>query len=169
MRILVVAGLLSVASLVACGGAVDPSAETPSSDASDLSSDFDTVGQGMTADVDPSHEATGEHDHDCRDEDGRPKHGHRKHHLFKWLDRLDGDKDHRIVIASLPAKVPAGIIEKLHAIDADKDGVVTKKEARHRHKHGKHHQPPPGERDHDGDHDDDGPEPGEHEAPEAPR
>ena len=167
MRLLLVAGLLSVASLVACGGAVDPSAEASGTDATDLSADFDSVGQGMTAEVDPTHEATGEHDRDCRDEDGKPKHGHRKHHLFKWLDRLDGDKDHRIVIASLPDKVPAGLIEKLHAIDSDKDGVVTKKEARHGKKHGKHHHPHDGDRDRDHD-DDDGHE-AEHEAPEATR
>ena len=117
-----------VASLVACGGA----SETDLDDDTDLPEEFDSVAQGLDANVDPTHEASGDHDRECRrDGDGKRKwKNNRLHHLFKRLDRLDGDKDHRIVIADLPAKVPARLVEKLGTIDTDHDGIVTKREVK---------------------------------------
>lgn len=82
---------------------------------------------------------------ECRDDDhGGHKHHHK--HKFKVLDRLDGAKDHTIVIAALPAGLPDRLIAKLHKIDADGDGAVSKDElkaALKRHKHK--------EKDRDGD------------------
>src|SRR6267142_1705515 len=63
-------------------------------------------------------EADNEGDGDGEARDDRGEHHHHRHHLakllFKLLDRLDGTKDKQIVLASLPATVPAKLIEKLH-------------------------------------------------------
>jgi hypothetical protein len=81
---------------------------------------------------------------DCNDHD-HEKHRHHRHHFFKVLDRIDGTKDHQITIASLPASLPARLIARLHEIDTNGDGVVTKdevkaweKERRAEHKGSKH-------------------------------
>jgi hypothetical protein len=77
-------------------------------------------------------EAQGEADDEDEGE-ARDEHHHRHRLaklLFKLLDRLDGTKDKEIVLASLPAKVPAKLLEKLHAIDTNGDGIVTKAEAK---------------------------------------
>src|SRR5687767_3728787 len=96
-RSLFMLGVLSIASLslVGCAGATETEL-----DDDDLPDDFDTVSAGLA--VDPTHEASGDHDRDCGDGEGRKgkrKRGNRLHHLFKRLDRLDGDKDKQIVIA----------------------------------------------------------------------
>ena len=63
------------------------------------------------------------------DQTGEPSE-HRHHHLFKKLDRLDGNKNGEIVIAALPTdRVPAHVIEKLHAIDTNRDNIVTREES----------------------------------------
>ena len=72
----------------------------------------------------------------CNDRD-HDKHAHHRHHKFKVLDRIDGTKDHVITIASLPAALPARLIARLHAIDTDGNGLVTKDEVKAwRHAHG---------------------------------
>jgi hypothetical protein len=121
--------VVSIASLsvVGCAGATDSEVD----DDVDLPEDFDSVSEGLTAAVDPAPAASGEHDGACLGHEGRPRHGRRPfHHLFRCLDRLDGQKDKTITIASLPARVPAGLVGKLHAIDTDHNGVVTKDEVR---------------------------------------
>jgi hypothetical protein len=75
-----------------------------------------------------------EHDHEG--------HHHHRNHKFKVLDRADGAKDHVITIASLPSDLPDRLITRLHEIDTDGDGAVTKHEVhawRHAHKHGPGH------------------------------
>ena len=82
---------------------------------------------------DPSTDAKSE----CNEHDRDGHHHHRKH-KFKVLDRLDGVKDHQITIAALPAGLPERLIARLHEMDADGNGAVTKDEARawrHAHKH----------------------------------
>jgi hypothetical protein len=121
--------VLSIASLslVGCGGATDSDLD----DDVDLPNDFDSVSEGLSTAVDPAEETAGEHQRDCRrGNDGRPKHARKVHHLFRCLDRLDGEKDKTIVIASLPARVPEGLIAKLRTVDANNDGIVTKDEVR---------------------------------------
>jgi hypothetical protein len=132
---------LSVAALVGCAGATDNELD----DDVDLPDDFDSVSQGLSTggvEVDPEHEASGDHERDCEGHHGKHKRGNRLHHLFKRLDRLDGEKDKQIVIASLPDRVPDRLIEKLRTIDANNDGIVTKDEvkaARKAHKQARQH------------------------------
>ena len=77
-------------------------------------------------------------DHQECTEDETEKHHHHRHHRFHVLDGLDGTRDHQITIASLPATLPPRLIARLHEIDANGDGIVTKDEAKaweHAHKH----------------------------------
>jgi len=85
-------------------------------------------------------------DEGCKDGD-RDGHKHHHKHWFRHLDKLDGTQDKQITIANLPDGLPDGLIKRLHQLDANNDGVVTKKEARHQWKAWAH-------RHHD--HDDDG-------------
>lgn len=151
-----VAALAAVA--IACGGKAESSTpegdyqidETGSALVSDSTTDADTNDDGSCKD--------GDHDHK----------GHGKHR-FKVLDRLDGVRDHQITLAALPANVSARLLEKLHALDANGDGVVTKDELKARrdkdHEHGKKKKH--GHHDDDGDDgrgdDDDHDADGEHE------
>lgn len=92
-------------------------------------------------------------DKDCKDGD-HDGHGHHHRHKFKVLDALDGVVDHQITIANLPADLPQHLIDKLHKIDANGDGIVTKDEVkafRKAHKHGDRDR----DRDHEGDRDGD--------------
>ena len=80
-------------------------------------------------------------DHGECNEDENEKHHHHRHHRFHVLDGLDGAQDHQITIASLPAGLPPRLIARLHEIDTNGDGVVTKAEAKawsraHKHEHG---------------------------------
>jgi hypothetical protein len=104
----------------------------------------------------PSDDTTGNSgsdvgDKDCKDGDHD---GHARHHRHKFsvLDAMDGVKDGQITIANLPPGLPQRLIDKLHQIDTDGDGIVTKAEVKafrkaHHHEHGG---------DHDGDHDEQG-------------
>lgn len=77
-------------------------------------------------------------DHADCNEDETEKHHHHRHHRFHVLDTLDGTRDRQITIASLPASLPARLIARLHEIDTNGDGIVTKDEAKaweHAHKH----------------------------------
>ena len=67
-------------------------------------------------------------DKECDSKDG-DHHKHRRH-KFKALDRLDGAEDGAITLASLPAGLPDRLSAKLHKIDTDQDGIVTKAEAK---------------------------------------
>ncbi|MDB4938931.1 MAG: hypothetical protein JWP87_5903, partial [Labilithrix sp.] len=73
----------------------------------------------------------------CKDHDNDGHHKHH-HHKFKVLDRMDGAKDKVITIASLPPGLPDRLIAKLHEIDTDGDGLVTRAEVK-AHKHEKKH------------------------------
>ena len=78
-------------------------------------------------------------DHGECNEDENEKHHHHRHHRFHVLDGLDGTRDHQITIASLPAALPPRLIARLHEIDTNGDGIVTKDEAKawsHAHKRG---------------------------------
>lgn len=96
---------------------------------------IDDTATELAAEPEPDDGAAGDNDGDADDDhdkrDGRRKHErkHRHHHLFKKLDRLDGTKDHQITIAALPPRVPAKLVDKLHEIDANADGVVTREES----------------------------------------
>ena len=107
-----------------CAGAKDNELD----DDTELPDDVETSAGTLAVDAE-ARDAVDDVDRDHKKGD---RDGHRKHtrKLFKLLDRLDGDKDGRIVIASLPAKAPPRLIAKLHEIDADGDGAVTKEEAR---------------------------------------
>jgi hypothetical protein len=144
---------IALASLGACGGAVDKSLDE------DLVINEQnaalTSGDAPSApDADP--ERKGDEDRDCRDGD-RHQHKHHFQHKLKVLDGLDGVRDNAITIAALPPGLPKRLIDKLHEIDANHDGVVTRDEVkaalhdfgRHEGKHDKHGH------GHDGDHDDD--------------
>lgn len=149
---------LAALSLAACGGATaDPDANLQVSDADTTSAALaspDPAGAGATGgeasdgeDDDGEHQ-DGEHDDgDHEDSDGakgdhhkggkdhcndreHDQHKHHRHHKFKVLDRIDGTKDHVITIASLPAALPDRLIARLHAIDTDGNGLVTKDEAK---------------------------------------
>jgi hypothetical protein len=82
---------------------------------------------------------------ECNDHDGEGHHHHR-HHRFHVLDRLDGKQDDQITIASLPPSLPPRLIARLHEIDTNGDGIVTKAEAKAWAKAHDHH---PGDRDGD--------------------
>jgi hypothetical protein len=90
-----------------------------------------TTGEGEDGEADDDGQQGGHGDHECDGEErGHGKHhGHRRH-KFKALDALDGNDDGAITIASLPADLPERLLAKLHSIDADGDGVVTKVEAK---------------------------------------
>lgn len=134
-----------VALVVGCSGATASDVE------GDLPEDFDTEAVTLVAEPEPGDPESanddaaeskdergdrGDHDGDHDgDDDGhkkskKHKKKHRHHHLFKKLDRLDGNKNGEIVIAALPTdRVPAHVIEKLHAIDTNRDNIVTREES----------------------------------------
>ncbi len=88
------------------------------------------------ADKDDDHDRGDDHEQCNEDEVG--EHHHHRHHRFHVLDALDGTRDHQITIASLPATLPARLIARLHEIDTNGDGIVTKDEAKaweHANKH----------------------------------
>jgi hypothetical protein len=139
---------LAALTLAACGGEVtDPDANLQISDADTTSAALGSPDPGNTGedadDDDDSNDPDGKGDHHkggkarCNDRD-HDQHHHHRHHKFKVLDRIDGTKDHVITIASLPAALPDRLIARLHAIDTDGDGLVTKPEAKAwSHAHGK--------------------------------
>ena len=158
LAVLSFAGLAAL-SLAACGGeTADPDANLQISDADTTSAalaspDPAAAGAGATSgetndgeddDDDGDHQdrdgAKGDHhkggkDH-CNDRE-HDQHKHHRHHKFKVLDRIDGTKDHVITIASLPAALPDRLIARLHTIDTDGNGLVTKDEVKAwRHTHG---------------------------------
>jgi hypothetical protein len=97
---------------------------------------------GERADHDDDHDHGDDHG-ECKGDGDHEKHHHHRHHRFHVLDALDGTKDNQITIASLPAGLPPRLIARLHEIDANGDGIVTKDEAKawfkaHRPDHGKH-------------------------------
>lgn len=76
-------------------------------------------------------------DDGCRDGDHD---GHKRHrrHWFKILDLLDGTRDKAVTLAALPDGLPDRLVARLGKMDANADGIVTKKEVkralrRHRH------------------------------------
>jgi hypothetical protein len=73
-------------------------------------------------------------DDGCRDGD-HDGHRHHRRHWFRILDLLDGTRDKTITIASLPQGLPDRLIARLHRIDRDDDGVVTKREAKRARRH----------------------------------
>ena len=128
--------------LIGCGG------KTESVDGDIVVSDDSALSgpEGPASSSEADDEERG--DDGCKDGD-HDGHKHHRHHWFKVLDRLDGQKDKAITIANLPAGMPEGLLKKLHRIDRNGDGVVTKKEAKKawHHKHRDHD-------DDDGEHED---------------
>jgi hypothetical protein len=133
----------SLALIAACSGATTSDVE------GDLPEDFDDSAAALAVEPEPDdslsdddddRDDNGDHhkDKDKEKREGKHKKKHRHHHLFKKLDRLDGDKNGAIVIASLPARVPPRVLEKLHEIDTNDDGIVTRAES-HEHCFAKHH------------------------------
>jgi len=117
----------------------DPAAGA-AADTSD-SEDDDGDNDGEHGDNDSDHQdgdrgakgAKGDHrkagkDH-CNDRE-HDQHKHHRRHKFKVLDRVDGTKDGIITIASLPAALPDRLIARLHKIDTDGNGLVTKDEVK---------------------------------------
>lgn len=138
------------------GGADDDDDGTEVSDAkvsAAISSPNPTAPSGDTDDPSDHEADRADHDDDrdrgddrgdCKGDGDHEKHHHHRHHKFHVLDRLDGTKDHQITIASLPAELPPRLLARLHAIDANADGVVSKDEAKawmkaHKGDHKKHH------------------------------
>ncbi len=135
---------LAALSLAACGGeAADPDANLQVSDADTTSAALASPDPGAPAtggdtsdgedDDDQQADNDGDHhkggkDH-CNDHD-HEQHKHHRHHKFKVLDRIDGTKDHVITIATLPAALPDRLIARLHKIDTNSDGLVTKDEVK---------------------------------------
>lgn len=138
---------LAIAALVVggCGGKIETNDDLVISDSQGSLSGPETAGDEDDGDT---------ADRDCRDGD-HEGHKHHRKHWFKVLDRLDGAKDGAITIASLPSGLPDRLIAKLHRIDKNGDGVVTRKEVKHARKHR-------GDRDRD-DNDNDNEQEGEHE------
>jgi hypothetical protein len=124
-------GLLVAFILVAgCGGQAEEDEDL-------VIDDTDSALSGVeTSDATDGPDDDGPADDGCRDGD---RDGHKNHHRhwFKLLDLLDGTKDKGITIAALPEGLPDRLIAKLHRIDKNDDGIVTKKEAKRwlRHKH----------------------------------
>jgi hypothetical protein len=108
-------------------GATQDALATPGPSTSD-----DTTGDGEQED------GAEVGDKDCRhgDKDG---HAHHHRHKFSVLDALDGTVDHQITIADLPPGLPDHLIAKLHKIDTDGDGIVTKAEVKAFKKQRRHH------------------------------
>jgi hypothetical protein len=134
VKLLGVVGVAAVL-LAGCGGQVAEDGELDVADgetSSAISSpDPGAAAAGDTGDGDDADEPT---DKDCNDRDHEKHHKHH-HHKFKVLDRLDGTKDRVITIASLPAGLPDRLIAKLHKLDANGDGLVTRAEVKaHRHR-----------------------------------
>lgn len=131
----IVTSLALGASLVVSGCA--GSVQAPADDGAVID-ETDSTSAALSA-VDPSNPSTepGDDTGDdetkadprCDDKDAANHKNHRKH-KFKNLDALDGTKDHQITIASLPAGLPDKLIAKLHKLDVDGDGIVTKAEAK---------------------------------------
>jgi hypothetical protein len=122
---------IAMLALAACGGQAEGDDDLVIEDTESALS-----GVESTNDADEDDVARG--DDGCRDGD-RDAHHHHRRHWFKVLDRLDGTKDKAITIASLPDGLPERLLLRLARIDANSDGVVTKKEAkralrRHRHR-----------------------------------
>jgi len=154
-----VAALLTA--LAGCGGQaaseddgtqVNDAAETKTSEAISSPQPASPSGGGSAGDpADDDHErADKDDDHDRGDdheqcnEDEVGEHHHHRHHRFHVLDLLDGTHDRQITIALLPASLPARLIARLHQIDTNGDGIVTKAEAKawehaHKHDHGMKH------------------------------
>jgi hypothetical protein len=144
---------LAALSVAACAGQVDPNADLLVSDADTSSSALASPDPGAAGAPGAPGASDGEDDdgdHDDGDHHGgkggkgdHPKgpkdhcngqehgeHAHHRHHKFKVLDGIDGTKDHVITIAALPAALPPRLIARLHAIDTDGDGLVTKDEVK---------------------------------------
>jgi hypothetical protein len=104
------------------------------------------AGGGDSADDDSADRG----DDGCRDDD-HDGHKNHHHHWFKVLDALDGTKDGKITIASLPAGTPDRLLARLHKLDTNNDGVVTRDEVKgHRHHRGNHNEQG-SDKDSDGD------------------
>ena len=143
---------LSVAGLaaVSMGGCAGEVADDDASSALEVD-DTDTTSAAL-ASPDPGAAVDGRDGHDDKDgrdaKDGKDRgecndhgvdgHKHHRRHKFKHLDRLDGVKDGTIVIASLPPGLPERLIAKLHKIDIDGNGEVSKAEVKAAIHHGKH-------------------------------
>lgn len=143
---------LSIAALAAvnlggCAGEIDEDDSALEIDDTESTDSALSAGPNAGDDSDSDDAKTGEPDGnkadkgECNDGD-RGGHKHHHKHKFKILDALDGAKDHTIVIAALPPGLPDRLIAKLHEIDTNDDGSVSKDElkaALKRHKHkGKH-------------------------------
>jgi len=124
----IVAVALTALALAGCAGEIDD----------DDALEVDETESALTASPNAGESDDGDEGGDCNDRDnGGHKHHHK--HKFKVLDRLDGAKDHVIVIGALPAGLPARLIAKLQKIDADGDGAVSKDELKAHRKAHKHH------------------------------
>ena len=131
-------GVVGVAALVlaACGAPasdeheldVDDTDATSSALGSPDPGDGGEIGHAGDTDDQDGDEPT---DRDCTDREREKHHGHH-HHKFKVLDRLDGAKDKIITIASLPPGLSERLIAKLHELDSDRDGLVTRAEVKAR-------------------------------------
>jgi hypothetical protein len=137
VSVVVAALSLAAFSLAGCAGHADNEL-----DDDDLEiAETDSTSDALTS---PDPTAGGDDDRGeksaCRDGDDHK----RKHHLrhkFKVLDRLDGARDKQITIASLPEGLSDRLIAKLHSLDTDSDGDVTRDElkaALGARKHGGH-------------------------------
>ena len=123
----------------------DPSAGTGGTSEADDDGDDDgdhRGGPGGKGDHKKGDHKKGDHEKgdkgDCNDRD-HGGHAHHRHHKFKVLDGIDGATDGVVTIASLPPALPARLIARLHKIDADGNGLVTKDEVKawiHAHDHG---------------------------------
>ena len=135
-KLFAVIGVAAVV-LAACGGHVAADGELAVSDNDTTSSAISSPDPGETGDGNDGDDADEKTDEDCNDRD-REKHDHHHHHKFKVLDRMDGARDKVITIASLPAGLPERLFAKLHKLDTNGDGLVTRDEVK-AHKRGKHH------------------------------
>lgn len=136
------------AAAVACGGKAD------TNESADGDFQIDEAGSSLVSDA-PDDDGASDGADGCQKGDHDHK-GHRKHR-FKALDLLDGVRDRQITLAALPADLSPHLLEKLHALDANTDGVVTKDEmkARRDHDHERHGKKHHEGKDHDDDRDDD--------------
>lgn len=143
---------LALSCLVGCAGDEDHApAVTAAADTANLAIDGDDAN-------DPS-ERLDSPKHECRG--GKRHHHGRGKNKFHHLDSIDGFEDGAITLDRLPDAVPAEMLAKLHKIDVNNDGVVTKEEARNAHHawNAKHCSCDDDEHEHEHDghgHDDDG-------------
>jgi hypothetical protein len=115
-------------SLGACGGATGDDPEVNDANMAQAVTDPATS-TDADAGANDDDQDRGDDKAACSEHDGGHHHHHR-HHRFHILDGLDGTEDDQITIASLPPSLPPRLIARLHQIDSNSDGIVTKDEAK---------------------------------------